>query len=610
MKIQRTLRRSQVVNIHGPGAIVDIGDESFTVCGIESWNYGGTKDCPLPRLARRMRVAKLRQPKSQEGFRESSASICMIRFPRWMFCQKCRKMKFWKESDEEKLSRGESPGCHCHGTLVPMRFVKICENGHMDDIDWNYWVHRTDKGGGGPVQCRSQENLYFKSSAKGGSGLSSLVVECQACGAHKSLQQLLIPRAMGICRPDGVSYGGRQPWQRQDQGDQCCEEVKVVQRGDSNLHYPRTVSALDIPESSDNLNPDSRDEILLMYEDDQMIELLRSVKNSTGEVPLELLEKFASTQNIGLDIVMELVNTSSSDQAVYEPTGDDEVILRGEEYPLLVHPDAHDHSCFSGKSYSPLETEFGVALAGSFESISLMHRLREVRVFQGFHRVRPGDSGRLVAASLSGTGNWLPACEIFGEGVFFQFNRARLSDWTINLPRHEISRFQELEDRIKKEGIGFLPDPCPELVLIHGFAHILMRQLCFECGYASSSLRERLYVNGGEMAGVLIYTADGDSEGTLGGLVRQGEPDRLPAVILRALHTALWCSGDPLCRESENQGMAGLNQAACHACLLASETSCELANALLDRRLLIGDDKGLKGYFLNALEESGVTDAH
>ena len=92
----------------------------------------------------------------------------------------------------------------------------------------------------------------------------------------------------------------------------------------------------------------------------------------------------------------------------------------------------------------------------------------------------------------------------------------------------------------------------------------------------------------------------------MGGLVRQGDPDRLPAVIMRALHASSWCSGDPLCRESENQGMAGLNRAACHACLLVSETSCELANALLDRRLLVGDDQEMKGFFTNALEEGGV----
>ena len=98
----------------------------------------------------------------------------------------------------------------------------------------------------------------------------------------------------------------------------------------------------------------------------------------------------------------------------------------------------------------------------------------------------------------------------------------------------------------------------------------------------------------------------GDSEGTMGGLVRQGRPDRLPKVFARALKSAAWCSADPLCSEGENQGMAGLNRAACHACVLVSETSCEFANALLDRRFLVGESRGLQGLFSSYLIEHGI----
>jgi hypothetical protein len=51
-----------------------------------------------------------------------------------------------------------------------------------------------------------------------------------------------------------------------------------------------------------------------------------------------------------------------------------------------------------------------------------------------------------------------------------------------------------------------------------------MRQIVLDCGYAAASVRERLYSRGpgeegGPMAGILLYTAAPDSEGTLGGLV-------------------------------------------------------------------------------------------
>src|SRR3546814_2352700 len=54
---------------------------------------------------------------------------------------------------------------------------------------------------------------------------------------------------------------------------------------------------------------------------------------------------------------------------------------------------------------------------------------------------------------------------------------------------------------------------------------------------------------------------------------------------------AAWCPNDPVCIESEPQSIDGLNLAACHACCLAPETSCESQNLLLDRSLVVGSDR-------------------
>jgi hypothetical protein len=132
----------------------------------------------------------------------------------------------------------------------------------------------------------------------------------------------------------------------------------------------------------------------------------------------------------------------------------------------------------------------------------------------------------------------------------------------------------------------------PQFVLIHTLAHVLINQLAFDCGYGSASLRERLFCNQQHpefrMHGVLIYTASGDSEGTMGGLVRMGHRPRLEAVLRRAIARAQWCSSDPVCIESEGQGADNANLAACHGCTLLPETSCEEGNRLLDRALLVG----------------------
>ena len=123
------------------------------------------------------------------------------------------------------------------------------------------------------------------------------------------------------------------------------------------------------------------------------------------------------------------------------------------------------------------------------------------------------------------------------------------------------------------------------MVLIHTLAHLFIRQLSLDCGYSSASLRERLYA-GPDMCGLLIYTASADSDGSLGGLVQQGQESRFDATLQALLEGAQWCSSDPLCAEHNPLLTGRLNGASCHACGLVAETSCELSNRLLDRALI------------------------
>jgi len=105
------------------------------------------------------------------------------------------------------------------------------------------------------------------------------------------------------------------------------------------------------------------------------------------------------------------------------------------------------------------------------------------------------------------------------------------------------------------------------------------------------------------MNGVLIYTASGDSEGSLGGLVRQGQPGNLENIVKNALVAAQWCSYDPVCIDSPGQGPDSCNLAACHGCALLPETSCEEKNILLDRALVTGTSSRPKiGYFSGYVE--------
>ena len=88
--------------------------------------------------------------------------------------------------------------------------------------------------------------------------------------------------------------------------------------------------------------------------------------------------------------------------------------------------------------------------------------------------------------------------------------------------------------------------------------------------------------------GLLIYTGSPDAEGTLGGLVQQAR--RIDEHLTRALEAGGLCSNDPTCAEhapGDSMSDRFLHGAACHACALVAETSCEMRNDHLDRALVV-----------------------
>jgi hypothetical protein len=255
--------------------------------------------------------------------------------------------------------------------------------------------------------------------------------------------------------------------------------------------------------------------------------------------------------------------------------------------------------------------------------VNLVEKLCETRAFYGFDRLE-SDNLPLDAMPDSAMhqlfrfppteplARWLPAVEVFGEGIYLEFDEKAIANWQRAKSEWLGAR---LEDAFLAR-LGAVIQTLPPLgattrewaskyLLLHGFAHALINQLVFECGYSTAALRERLYVStdaAAPMAGLLIYTAAGDSEGTMGGLVRLGRPERLGSVVKRALNRISWCSSDPVC--SENLGGHGsrlANLAACHACILLPETSCETINHGLDRAMIVGTPEAREQGFFSEL---------
>lgn len=231
------------------------------------------------------------------------------------------------------------------------------------------------------------------------------------------------------------------------------------------------------------------------------------------------------------------------------------------------------------------------ALRSRLLGVGQVRRVREVRALRGFRR-HDADAD-FISADLGPDRRRkpvYPAVETFGEGIFIRFDEEQMSQWEV-LPEVRARADILTHRRDATPWAQRLDVPEPRYIALHTISHLLIRRLAFASGYASAALQERIYAHSDRpdrTAGIFIYTASGDAQGTLGGLVRLGAPDKILPLLLAALSDADVCSNDPVCIESDRQGSSQLNLSACHGCALVSETSCETGNRLLDRQLVLG----------------------
>ncbi|WP_347169643.1 DUF1998 domain-containing protein [Pseudomonas salmasensis] len=266
-----------------------------------------------------------------------------------------------------------------------------------------------------------------------------------------------------------------------------------------------------------------------------------------------------------------------------------------------------------------------------FGRVNLVERLRETRVFYGFERlIRARDPlidmptsamSQLFLHPPESAIQWLPAVKNYGEGIYIELNEFAVKQWLIdNATWLEARLDQAFVDRMGNElnllpplqSNAWTPQWAARYLLVHTLAHIMINQMVFECGYSSAALKERIFVSGdpmAPMAAFLIYTAAGDSEGSLGGLVRIGRPELFGPMVRRALSRASWCSADPVCSEDlGGTGSRRVNKAACHACVLLPETACETVNSGLDRAMVIGTPQVPNYGFLSDLIQGAPYD--
>ena len=588
-------RPSHLITTGGVGAVVDLPQLSVVVRGTDTWSLERAEVVEEPRLLEQVRavlgsqVRTLRSaPWDPKEADEPGArtGVPVSPFPRWVRCPVCHRLGPIDPPGQFVLSHpwGRRPDLakYVHATCgkqanrsdrtrkacIPARFAVTCDAGHLDDFPWVEFVHR-----GTSSACAGPRLVMRDSSSTLG---PRVTISCVECDARRQVQEASgrnAWEALPACR-------GRHP--HLQQFEDCRRPLRLTVLGASNLWFSVTASALHLP-----VGAGLRDRVAAAWQVLGGVAdagFLQTLIDAGTPVLRDLADE-------PVDKVWEAV------EAVRAAGGPEHAEAGGDlldaEWQLLAKPTTEQYD----PDFQATPTPVPAGREALLDQVVLVSRLREVQALLGFTRGAAPERGELSPQGLLPLARskplWVPAVEQRGEGVFLQLPEDRVAAWAEHAEQHpRVLALHEAyrrwcDNREQEVNQDF---PVARYLLVHTLSHLLMREVALECGYGSSSLRERLYVGRPDepSAGVLLMTAASDSEGTLGGLVSLGRAEHLGRLLDQALEDAGRCSSDPLCAEhTPGETAETLHNAACHACLFASETSCEANNRWLDRAVLV-----------------------
>jgi hypothetical protein len=603
---------SQLFTSFGPGAMMDLPTRSVVVAGLDHWDAAKVafKTITEPRLTTLLyavlsqtgrwepgKPVQLRTPPiAQENrYDFDPAGVAVRVFPTWFTCEgiteggaanlRRRRLVRWTELDaaggRKRFQREDGKKVD----VSPIRFVGACKKGHLQDIDWKWLVHRGEK-------C--DEPMWIEEQ---GTSADPANIRIGCLGDHPSvsLSDAFKPGFLGTCK-------GWRPWLDTPEPG-CLEPLHFLSRSATNTYFPQTVTIISLPINEDALSQAIRKNWTSLQgaTDPGFVGILKNVPEIGASIG------GYSNEDVYARIVQ--LREAVGREAVQDP--------KIAEFDLLGSDDAMIGAEASGE---PLFAETlnvpGVAQCTTrdgqplLQSVVAVHRLRAVTCLYGFTRLEPAatfteqmlEDVRLAVdgAPLSETADWLPAMEQLGEGIFLKIRPEAIRAW---LQRPEVrDRGNLLQSGIRNYANRHsvvLPFPGLPYILLHSLSHALMGEIALDCGYPLSSLKERVYAIVGNVVdrpdrfGILIYTASSGAQGTLGGLTTAAA--RMPTLVLSALDRLRLCSNDPICADHDPSVVGderALLGAACHACVLVSETSCEARNCYLDRALLVASIAG------------------
>ncbi|MFO4747936.1 DUF1998 domain-containing protein [Vibrio cholerae] len=578
------VRPSQVITTFGPGAIVDLQTLSVIVAGIDGWHLDEDLVIHEPRLQRALKVKRFFSAEPASGnYFTKRGTVPTFLFPRYQVCThpECATLS---EPGEELVEYNEktqemeckAPNCKGRGKFraptIPAPFVVACPSGHIDDFPWRAYVHRDAN-----TNCKKRMRLTYSGTT---GSVSDILIRC-ACDAARNVGDAFSESRsvhLGECtrkRP-WLGIKNKDPHECKHAG-----QLRAIQRGATNGWFPLVRSALSIKEAASPIGQ------ALKKCPQHQVEKIDSQEKLQTLLELEMFPALAEFK------VEDIWQTLLKERGEIET---DEIDLRLPEWNAF-----RDIAGSNQGDQSDFFLEAGEVpdfLANKVKRIVLARKLLEVRALTSFTRIDYASGmdddgmGASRAPIYKERQDWLPAVEVRGEGIFLELKEEALNAWEAEpaVQTRAAAIEQKYKEWAAERGVDADDFPGARYVLLHSLAHVLMRQLALDCGYSESSVRERIYSSTDperKMAGILLYTASADSEGSLGGLVDLGTKERFPNLIHNALENAKRCSSDPLCADHQPDVHATINGAACHACVLAPETSCEAFNRFLDRNFLV-----------------------
>jgi len=594
------VRFSHLTSHAGVGAIVrDANDMLMAVVDTRYWvdkNGEISAKCitNVTRIIDALGIDKdLRMPPTakvlENGIIDGSYLPAVL-FPTYAVCKKCGLLHNnpWGKSD---IYSAEAIKCEqCKGELEQVTWCAVSSSGNLSDVPWHYLCHQN-----GDKSCKVDYSENYLRLISGRNGEKT--IRCEKCECSNRYDNYTGENSIGV-------IDRQQPWIYKKPNIE--EGVEILEINNPGVYLPERVNALVIPPES---RADKGTIVDQLLNNSKLCRELQSIKlrlRKKAKIK-EVAREYSCSVN-EIEVALSQISPSQTEDRCPRSKIDDIEIgdLLEDEYKAFLKPidDLRDDDDFvtvhKTEQWRDLEKKHKGNLLSTIKLIDqliIAKRLREIQVFKGFSRIPPEDpnSKVVVPPDIVGTSTWLPAIELFGEGLFFALNENILQEWErISSVR---ARASEIAKRYENSEVTLLQDVTitPRFLLLHTLSHLLIRELETTAGYPAASLKERIYCSmSAKMSGILIYTAVPDIVGSLGGIIESAEPDAFIVLLDGVFKHAQWCSLDPVCTEHEGQGPGWLNRAACHACALVPETSCDYNNIFLDR------------VFIKGSEESGI----